>query len=408
MKTRHTPLSVLIISVLLAPMMLKAQSVTIGTIPASQFCAGDSISVTFNATGSFGHKNAFTLQLSDATGSFQTNFRNIGSAKDSLSGSHVLTALIPDDVPASAHYRFRIISAVPFTLSVDNGSDITVNGKPDLSGLTTNPALPFTSDNVILSVSGPGTTFSWDFGPDAIPPTAIGPSTQTVVFTTGGTKTIKVVENSATGCTNSAVYNVRVFSCMPAIPKSAVVIDKDGRFGGGGATIWVNPGVTVDIGGGDEVVFAEPGSTITNGGGGSIFYLKSGASFLGGGGDNILIYADGASVSDLNNAHKCPTLDFDYTNAPPNAAHPLSVQEDLQSAQILFSPNPTVGSVNIRGVASSLFNVAVLNVLGQTVLEQKNLRSSDFALDLSKLVSGTYYVRFSSANSVVTKMLVKE
>ena len=32
----------------------------------------------------------------------------------------------------------------------------------------------------------------------------------------------------------------------------------------------------------------------------------------------------------------------------------------------------------------------------------------DFTLDLSKLIPGIYYIRFSSANSVVTKKVVRE
>jgi len=38
---------------------------------------------------------------------------------------------------------------------------------------------------------------------------------------------------------------------------------------------------------------------------------------------------------------------------------------------------------------------------------QKNATASDLTLDLSKLVSGTYYIRFATANSVVTKKIIK-
>ena len=84
----------------------------------------------------------------------------------------------------------------------------------------------------------------------------------------------------------------------------------------------------------------------------------------------------------------------------------LGVPERLSDhtlSSIMVFPNPTTGIVSVQTAPLNNLNVSAFNLLGETVMEQKNLHSPDFTLDLSKLVPGTYYIRFSSANSVVTK-----
>ena len=119
----------------------------------------------------------------------------------------------------------------------------------------------------------------------------------------------------------------------------------------------------------------------------------------------------GASIDPASNdfIFNCSTFDFDYANAPANPAHPLSsVMDDLNSVSLTLSPNPTKGIVSIKGIPSNDLSVSVINLLGETVMQQKNINNPDFSLDLSKLASGAYYIRLSSANSVVTKKVIKE
>ena len=139
--------------------------------------------------------------------------------------------------------------------------------------------------------------------------------------------------------------------------------------------------------------------------------MKHGSVLAPTNGDNCVILGDGANVSagSTDFTLNCPALDFDYTNAPPNAAFPLSVaKNELSSVSLTLSPNPTSGMLHVQGLPSNNITVSVFNVLGEAALVQKRPTGSDFALDLSSLVPGTYYVRFASANSVVTKMVVRE
>jgi N-acetylneuraminic acid mutarotase len=76
---------------------------------------------------------------------------------------------------------------------------------------------------------------------------------------------------------------------------------------------------------------------------------------------------------------------------------------------ITIYPNPTTSIITTNGVTENIMNLSISNTLGEKVMDLKNPHNQDFTLDLSKLVPGTYYIRFSSANAVATKkILVKE
>ncbi len=164
--------------------------------------------------------------------------------------------------------------------------------------------------------------------------------------------------------------------------------------------------------GGGDTIFAEPGSTISGHPEGDVLYMKQGSALTSSSGSNIVIFSDGASINNLASSDftlNCPTLDFDYSNAPPNPAHPTSgVKNDLTEVPITVSPNPTNGMLSVQGLPLDNITVSVFNTLGETVMEQKNPPVPDFTIDLSKLDPGAYYIRFSSANSVVTKKVVRE
>jgi hypothetical protein len=77
---------------LLVPETSHAQGISINSVSSSSFCAGDPISVSITVTGYWGHKNAFTLQLSESDGSFTPTFNNIGSIVDSVPGTFAIVS----------------------------------------------------------------------------------------------------------------------------------------------------------------------------------------------------------------------------------------------------------------------------------------------------------------------------
>jgi hypothetical protein len=260
----------------------------------------------------------------------------------------------------------------------------------------------------------------WDFGSGATPANGtfdVGPQqkvaySSSVTYSTPGHKITTLTSAGTGGCSSINTYELDIYDCSdPVIPHDAIVINSDTSVVGPGKTYWVNPGFTLSFRTvfQEDTVFAEPGSTVI--GVYSLCYMKPGSVFNTDGGSNRVIFGDGASINARYDdfTFNCPNLNFDYSNAPPNPAHPSSsVKNDLTSVPITVSPNPTGGMLSVQGLPSDNITVSVFNTLGQTVMVQKNPPAPDFTLDLSKFVPSVYYIRFSSANSVVTKKIVRE
>ncbi len=426
MKTRLLIPSAALVCLLICFGVVRAQTVTIGAIPGSHFCAGDSIAISFTAAGFFGHKNVFTLQLSDTTGSFSNGFQNLASLADTLPGTFTIHTTLP--YSEGTHYRFRIMAAVPYTTSADNGSDLTIGAAywlmsygADGPGTTGIPITFYVTDDLMDPRRTIDYTVHWDFGAGATPATAtvnarVPQSTikSTATYSTPGHKIATLRYSGSGGCLSKNTDTVRfdIFDCSsPSLPHDAIVVNSDTMAAESSKTYWVNPGFTLSFADSDTI-FAEPGSTI-GGPHNCVIYLKPGAVFNSSrhAGGNSVIFGNGASVnyqpSDFT--MNCRTFDFDYSTAPPNVFHPTSsVKSDLNSVPITLSPNPTNGMLSVQGLPSGDVTVSVYNALGETVMMRKNPPASEFTLDLSKLLAGTYYIRFSSANSVITKKVIRE
>ena len=185
-----------------------AQSITPGTITGSPFCAGSNISVPFSSSGlSFYSDNTFSLQLSDASGSFNSA-TTIGSNRTQTTGTIVGT--IPSTVTSGTGYRVRVTSSnAGFTGS--SSAAFAINGAPNAPTVT-NPAAYCqfaTANSLATNVTVPGGT------------TAYWVSGNTATFTTsepfdGGGYT-QASDNKRTNFTTS-VANTTIISIDYFIP----------------------------------------------------------------------------------------------------------------------------------------------------------------------------------------------
>ncbi len=101
-----------------------------------------------------------------------------------------------------------------------------------------------------------------------------------------------------------------------------------------------------------------------------------------------------------------------------DAARPISqmvdtgpasvVQTSIPGDTIEIYPNPTLSQISIRSVNTSILGVQVLNVLGVVVLDVPNEHASNLTLDLSKLLSGTYFLQIQTADGLVLRKVVRE
>jgi hypothetical protein len=94
------------------------QTIAVGSLPTLTYRLGDTMTVPYQARGTFGDGNFFALQLSGVDGSFNS-FTTVG--RDTL-----LTGQIAFPLGATGnHFRVRVASCDPYLASADNGRDIS-------------------------------------------------------------------------------------------------------------------------------------------------------------------------------------------------------------------------------------------------------------------------------------------
>lgn len=86
-------------------------------------CSGSTVSVPYNAVGTFNAGNVFTAQLSDSTGNFAAPV-NMGSINSTVSGN--ITASIPGSTFAGTGYKIRIASSSPSLISPPNPGSLPI------------------------------------------------------------------------------------------------------------------------------------------------------------------------------------------------------------------------------------------------------------------------------------------
>lgn len=86
------------------------------------------------------------------------------------------------------------------------------------------------------------------------------------------------------------------------------------------------------------------------------------------------------------------------------------IEENVESVTMEVFPNPTNGdlNVNVSTLNAQDFTINVVNTLGQTVKEIKELKSNGgtFKIDLNELNSGIYFVILKSKSGSKTKRIV--
>ena len=99
-------------------------------------------------------------------------------------------------------------------------------------------------------------------------------------------------------------------------------------------------------------------------------------------------------------ARSIPEITKDTTADVVQARQPVDAIE--------IYPNPARGLVTIFASGTSIFGISVLNVLGVDMLDLPNQHEPNLTLDLSKLPSGTYFLRIITERGIVLRKIVKE
>jgi hypothetical protein len=120
------------------------------SLPISVFCEGSSLNVPYAISGNFNAGNVFSVQLSNALGSFASPIA-IGTLPNVVAGT--IPCMIPLGTPEGIGYRVRVVSSAPVVIGSDNGVDVTIH-EAAYAGMDMAVAVCSTGQVLTLSTGG--------------------------------------------------------------------------------------------------------------------------------------------------------------------------------------------------------------------------------------------------------------
>jgi hypothetical protein len=134
--------------------------VKITSITKSTLCGGDTFTVNYSVNNSsfFAATNTFSVQMSNATGSFATP-TVVGSTV--ATGGGAISCTAPTTLPIGTGYRFRIVANNVAYTTADNGSNISLTTIAKPAAGSNAPVCVGQTLNLTGSTSTPGVTYNW-------------------------------------------------------------------------------------------------------------------------------------------------------------------------------------------------------------------------------------------------------
>lgn len=156
---------------------------------------GDSVQVMFNSTGVFNSGNTYSLELSDASGSFSVPLV-IGGLTSTLN-TGTINAFIPAGT-ASANYQLRVKSSDPAIIGLDT-THLMVHPGMILSASVFQPDCPDSTGEIDLTIAGGSGTLQYSWSNTE--------STQDLSSLTGGTYSVSITD--AVGCMADSSFSIQ-------------------------------------------------------------------------------------------------------------------------------------------------------------------------------------------------------
>ena len=204
-------------------------------------CAGGTFLVPYTvypSTSAFTAGNVFTVQLSNAAGSFATPV-SIGSLL--ATGSGTVTCTIPALTATGTGYRIRIVASTPSFTSPDDFYNIHIVNS--ISASTASAVTPTcVGQTIYLFDTAPYTiaSYSWT-GPAGFTSAAQNPTRPSATLAYAGTYTVTTVHN---GCpAASSTVDVVVNSVIPPAPAPTAGVG----CAGSDITLFANPDTTAPL-----------------------------------------------------------------------------------------------------------------------------------------------------------------
>ena len=414
-----------------------APSVNAATVTQSAVCQGGSITVNFTTSASFNAGNVFSVQLSDANGSF-TNPTTIGTLNATAAAP--ITAQTPMAAAGGTAYRVRVVASNPASTGTQSSPfAITVPAAA--------PSLTF--DGRTLSASGSG-VFTWLFNGNPIS----GATAATYVPIQAGNYTAGIVNN---GCSpslstpftvNAGLLSVMNPNTATFCESSFILVDfvTFGTFaannnfslelvssnntvtplpsGGSGNSIGgalpagvTGSGYRYRVRSSDPVavsalssaftiaalpitpIIQQTGSTI------SVTNQPAGAIVVWSVNGQVDINLTGPTITPTQNGQYTARYSSTCLSANSNAiiVTGVSVQEQVL-AGLKWYPNPANEQLNLTAESHGVLHFQ--NLHGQTVMK-KTLEAGKHHIDVSLLTPGVYLLGWETSTGIFYERLVK-
>ncbi|WP_300666621.1 T9SS type A sorting domain-containing protein [Fluviicola sp.] len=176
------------------PPSISAPSLQTGNGLCVSSLIGDSVQVTFNSIGTFNTGNTYSLELSDASGSFSTPV-TIGSVSSQLNNG-TIHGFVPAGT-ANASYRLRIKSSNPAINGLDT-TNLFVNAGIELTALVLQPTCPDSTGKINLAITGGSGVLQYDW--------SNGETTASLDSLAAGTYTVTITDIA--GCSKDSSFQI--------------------------------------------------------------------------------------------------------------------------------------------------------------------------------------------------------
>lgn len=414
-----------------------APSVNAATVTQSAVCRGGSITVNFTTSASFNAGNVFSVQLSDASGSF-TNPTTIGTLNATAAAP--ITAQTPMAAAGGTGYRVRVVASNPASTGTQSSP----------FAITVPAAAPsITFDGRTLSASGSG-VYTWLFNGNPIS----GATTATYVPIQAGNYTAGIVNN---GCSPSLSTPFTVNAGLLSITNPNIATFCEGSFllvdfvpfgtfaanntfslelvssnntvtplpsGGSGNSIGgalpggvTGSGYRYRVRSSDPVavsalssaftiaalpitpIIQQTGSTI------SVTNQPAGTTVVWSVNGQVDINLTGPTITPTQNGQYTARYSATCLSANSNAiiVTGVSVQEQVL-AGLKWYPNPANEQLHLTADQHGVLHLQ--NLQGQTVMKS-TLEAGQHSIDLNTLTPGIYLVGWETATGIFYERLVK-
>ncbi|MCF8269115.1 MAG: choice-of-anchor J domain-containing protein [Crocinitomicaceae bacterium] len=217
-----------------------------------------------------------------------------------------------------------------------------------------------------------------------------GQTTQNATMLPPGCYTVAVVD--ATGC--QSTVTACVMSLLgPILYSNSNVVSSYQVVNGGFTPQWVCQNDTLYTDGGIMKIYLESGATMITGGGIDTIYAKTGATIVMSGGIHVIYHEPGVNLvmnGGIPTLYPCPSLVFNYSQAPANGCAPVPVCN--------LTASTTISNIDCNGQASGSASANVLGGVAPLTYAWSNGATSQ---TVNNLPSGTYTVTITDANGCI-------